>query len=120
MAQHNILGKQGENLAVNYLLAKGYRIIETNWHEHKFEIDIIAQTKSEIIFVEVKTRSTDFFGNPEEAVSIAKQKHLIAGADYYLEQNRIDLTCRFDVIAIVLNNFSEQINHIKDAFYPEA
>ena len=120
MAKHNILGKEGEELAVQFLQRLGYVIISTNWNEHKFEIDIIAEDNNEIVFVEVKTRSTDFFGNPEEAVSISKQKHLIEGADFYINKNEIDLECRFDVVAIVLNDTTSEIKHIKSAFYPEA
>lgn len=116
MAQHNDLGKSGEEKALSFLKEQGYKIITTNWLEHKFEIDIIAIDNNEIVFVEVKTRATDFFGSPEDAVTIAKQQHLIEGANYYLEQNEIDLNARFDVIAIVMNINQTKINHIKDAF----
>ena len=119
MAKHNQLGEDGEHLALIYLKQKGYEIFETNWREQKFEIDIIAADKNEIVFIEVKTRSTDFFGAPEEAVTIKKQQHLIEGADYYINKNEIDLECRFDVIAIVLNENKQDINHIINAFYPE-
>ncbi len=119
MAQHNQLGKRGEQEAVKYLLNKGYEIIATNWQEKKFEIDIILQDKNDLVFVEVKTRTSDFFGNPEEAVDLKKQKHLIEGADYYIQQNEIDLECRFDVISVILNDVTCEIHHIKDAFYPE-
>jgi putative endonuclease len=119
LAKHNILGQQGEQLAVNYLKKLRYKIIETNWKQHKYEIDVIAQDNDEIIFVEVKTRSTSFFGEPEEAVTLVKQKHLIEGADFYIQENEIDLNARFDVIAIVLNETTQEIKHIKEAFYPE-
>ncbi len=119
MAEHNQLGKKGEELAVNFLMKLGYEIIAVNWHEKKFEIDIIAHFNNQLVIVEVKTRNTDYFGNPAEAVTLAKQKHLIEGANYYIEKNDIDLECRFDVIAIVLNANAEKIEHIKDAFYPE-
>lgn len=116
MAQHNDLGKQGEQKALTFLEERDYEIVAANWQEHKFELDIIAIDNDEIVFVEVKTRATDFFGSPEEAVTIAKQQHLIEGANYYLEQNEIDLNARFDVIAIVLNENKTIISHIKDAF----
>jgi len=118
MAEHNRLGEQGEQIAIDYLVGLGYQIIEANWRKHKFEIDIIAQDENDLVIVEVKTRATDFFGNPEEAVTITKQKHLINGAECYIEENEIDLECRFDVMAIVLNS-TTTINHIKDAFSPE-
>ena len=119
MAEHNILGEKGEQLAVDYLLEEGYEIIATNWRMHKYELDIVAQHNNELIIVEVKTRATAFFGNPEEAVTSAKQKHLVSGANCYIETNEIDLDCRFDVIAIILNATTQKINHFKDAFYPE-
>ena len=118
MAEHNQLGKQGEELAVQFLQKLGYVILEINWQQHKFEIDIIAQDKNEIVFVEVKTRSTAYFGKPEEAVTLTKQKHLIEGADFYLQEKEIDLEARFDVVSVVIDKTTE-INHIKDAFYPE-
>ena len=119
MADHNILGKKGEELAAQFLEKLGYQIIALNWHEKKFEIDIIAQDQNQLVFVEVKTRTTDYFGSPVEAVTPAKQKHLVEGANYYIEKHDIDLECRFDVIAIILNNNQQKIEHFKDAFYPE-
>ncbi len=118
MAEHNLLGKEGEEKAVEFLKKLGYEIVATNWLEQKFEIDIIAKDDQELVFVEVKTRATDFFGTPEEAVTPAKQNHLIEGADYYIQKHEIDLEARFDVIAIVLNKQNITINHFKSAFYP--
>ena len=118
MAEHNLLGKKGEEKAVEFLKKLGYEIVATNWLEQKFEIDIIAKDGNEFVFVEVKTRSTDFFGTPEEAVTPAKQNHLIEVADFYIQQHEIDLEARFDVIAIVLNKQNITINHFKAAFYP--
>lgn len=120
MAEHNILGKKGEELAALFLEKLGYQIIAVNWHEKKFEIDIIAQDQNQLVFVEVKTRATDYFGSPVEAVTPAKQKHLVEGANYYLETNEIDLDCRFDVVSIIKNNIEQKVELIKDAFYPEA
>lgn len=116
MANHNQLGKKGEQIAVKYLKEKGYQIMATNWHEHKFEIDIIAIDKDEIVFVEVKTRSSSLFGNPEESVTIKKQAHLIDGADYYLQKNEINLEARFDIISLVKTSKIFNLKHIKDAF----
>jgi len=69
MARHNDLGKEGEKQALHMLQEKGYTILETNWRHEKDEVDIIALDKNELIVVEVKTRSTDYFGDPEEAVT---------------------------------------------------
>jgi putative endonuclease len=118
MAEHNVLGIKGEALAKEYLEELGYEIVATNWRQRKFELDLIAINKNEIVFVEVKTRSTDFFGKLEEAVTDKKQQHLINGADYYIQLNEIDLECRFDVIAIVLNSNRKELKHIKNAFSP--
>jgi putative endonuclease len=119
LADHNILGKRGEELAVQFLEKLGYQIIVVNWQEKKFEIDMIAQDQNQLVFVEVKTRTTDYFGSPVEAVTPVKQKHLAEGANYYIEKHEIDLECRFDVIAVILNNNQQKIEHFKDAFYPE-
>lgn len=118
MAEHNLLGEKGEQLAKEFLKKLDYEIIAVNWRERKFEIDIIAIDQQEIVFVEVKTRSTSYFGNPEEAVTPKKQKHLIDGADCYIQKNEIDLECRFDVISVVLNSNQKEIKHFKTAFLP--
>ena len=77
MARHNELGKQGEEIAKKMLIDLGYTIIETNWRFDKDEIDIIAKDGDEIVIVEVKTRSTDFYGFPEDAVDHRKEKFII-------------------------------------------
>lgn len=118
MAEHNLLGEKGEELAKQYLENLGYKVVALNWRERKFEIDLIAIDKEEIVFVEVKTRSTSYFGNPEEAVTDKKQQHLINGADCYIQKNEIDLECRFDVMAIILNENNKEIKHVKNAFSP--
>lgn len=119
MAQHNELGKKGEKLAKQMLINKGFKILETNWRHDKDEIDIIAADGDEIVIVEVKTRSTDFFGNPEDSVDSKKENYLIRATESYLEVNNIDIDTRFDIVAIVLNSKETKIHHIIDAFYPE-
>ena len=118
MATHNQLGKKGEQLAKTHLQKLGYVIVEVNWRQRKYEIDIIAQHNNELVFVEVKTRSANFFERLEEVVSPTKQKHLINGADCYVQANKIDLECRFDVFAIVINEKKQKIKHLKNAFSP--
>ena len=118
MATHNELGERGELIAKEYIERLGYKVIASNWRERKFEIDLIAIDKTEIVFVEVKTRSTSFFGNPEDAVTDRKQQHLINGADFYIQENEIDLECRFDVVAIVSTINKLEMKHIKSAFSP--
>jgi putative endonuclease len=119
MAQHNELGKQGELIARKFLEEKGFLIIETNWRHEKDEIDIIAKDGDELVMVEVKTRSTRYFGDPSEAVGAAKESFMIRAAEAYLEISNLNMDTRFDIVSIVIDNDSENIEHIKDAFYPE-
>ncbi|WP_417589432.1 YraN family protein [Owenweeksia hongkongensis] len=117
MADHNELGARGEDEAVNFLIKKGYRIKERNWRFAKAEIDIIAENDEWLVMVEVKTRSNDSFGSPEEFVSKAKQKHLIRAANRYLELFPTDKDTRFDIISIVIEP-KFLLEHIPEAFYP--
>ncbi len=113
------IGKQGEDLATEFLEKQGYRILERNFVHNKKEIDIIAQDKNTIVFVEVKERATDIFGEPFEAVNLRKQKRIINVADSYIRKHNIDLESRFDIISIVKSpNEETKILHIKDAFTP--
>lgn len=118
MAQHNKLGKKGEELASDFLSDNGYTIIERNWIGERHEIDIIASCGDFLIFVEVKTRSSVYWGNPETAVSEAKIKRMVAAADYYLQSKDTDLQVRFDIISVISNKKQTEIIHIEDAFFP--
>lgn len=118
MAKHYDLGKKGEELAASYLAEKGYKIIERNWRFGKDEIDIIAEFDNFLVIAEVKTRSTSYYGNPEEAVDEQKQRLLIRTANEYVIQKEIDMEVRFDIVSIVIESGKQIINHIKDAFYP--
>jgi putative endonuclease len=119
LAEHITLGKKGEQLARKYLEEKGFIILETNWRHDKDEIDIIAMDNEELVIVEVKTRSTDFYGEPEDAVGFFKENFLIRATEAYLEEKDLDIDSRFDIISIIHNNNQTEITHIKDAFYPE-
>lgn len=114
----NNTGVLGEKLAKNHLLAQGYEVLELNWRYLKFEIDIIAKMKDCIVFVEVKTRKSDTFGEPQIFVSKQKQSFLIRAAQQYLEQKKITLESRFDIIAITSKQEQFTINHLERAFYP--
>lgn len=118
MAKHNTIGLKGELLAQRFLISKGYNILATNWRLHKFEIDIIAEHTNELIIVEVKTRSTRHFGEAQQMVAAKKQLHLIEGAQAYIEENNINLPCRFDIISIYPNE-NNTIEHFENAFGPE-
>jgi putative endonuclease len=117
MASHNVLGKDGESVAIAYLKEKGYRILHTNWRQGYLEIDIIARTDDELVFIEVKTRSSRI-SNPEDAVNNQKIRHLISAADCYIKYFDIDLPFRFDIVSVIWNGSDFEIDHIEDAFYP--
>ena len=116
MAQHNETGNEGEEMAALFLIKNGYRIFARNFRYKKSEIDIIAQKDKTIAFVEVKTRTTTFFQEPELSVTRSKQKQITLGANFYIQENDIDLDIRFDIVAITLSPY--KLNHIEDAFYP--
>jgi putative endonuclease len=118
MAEHNDLGKRGEEIAAGYLEKKGYRILEKNWRQWRNEIDIIAMDGGCLVIVEVKTRKSNFFGEPETAVTRDKQKALIRSANAYVRYRNIQCDVRFDILSILISKTSEQIHHIEDAFYP--
>ncbi len=117
MAQHNELGKKGEQLAVDYLLKKGYDIIVRNYRFDKAEVDIIAQLKDTLAVIEVKTRSTTDFGNPQDFISPKKIKRLVKAVDEYVNVNNLDVDVRFDIIAIVKQGKIFDIEHLENAFY---
>jgi putative endonuclease len=117
MAQHNELGKKGEEIAADFLQKAGYEILETNWVFQKAEIDIIAQKENILAIVEVKTRNSADFGLPQDFVKGKKIQNLVKAVDQYMTENDLDLEVRFDIIGIVLNNKEISIEHIEDAFY---
>ncbi len=117
MAEHYDLGKEGEQEAVYFLERNGYQILERNWRYQKAEIDIIAKKEDKLIVVEVKTRSSDFYGNPEEAISSKKIKLLVEATDAYIHKHDLDLEVQFDSIAIVKHNSQFQIEHTENAFF---
>ena len=110
-----ILGRVGEKKAAKYLKRKGYKILETNFSIGIGEIDIIAQDKKTLVFIEVKTRSTDAFGRPSDAVDKLKRAKYVKVAQAYLIKNygKTDVLSRFDVIEIE----NGQINHVENAFF---
>lgn len=118
MAAHNEFGRLGEEIAVRYLAEKGYEILERNWRNIHKEIDIIARDGKFIVIVEVKTRQTDEYGNPDIAVTRQKQQRLISAANSYILQNHLDVETRFDIISIVFKDGEPIIEHIEDAFLP--
>ncbi|WP_299124454.1 YraN family protein [uncultured Tenacibaculum sp.] len=116
MAKHNELGKKGEELAIEYLQEKGYVILEKNYRFQKAEIDIIAKKAEVLIVVEVKTRSTSYFGNPQDFINPKKVKLLVAAADNYINEKELDVELRFDVIALIKEKEEFKIEHLENAF----
>lgn len=109
-------GSKGEDTAVNYLKKKGYKILYRNYITPLGEADIIAKDKDTIVFVEVKTRSSDAFGQPFEAVNHRKQEKLKKIALYYLKHNKIELPVRFDIVSVISRDEKTEINHLIGAF----
>ena len=120
MAKHNETGILGEQLAVDFLAKNGYKIIERNWRFSHLEIDIIAISKEYLVFVEVKTRSTNYVIEPELTLTKKQQGFIIRAANAYIESHEYDMEARFDIISIVIHPEGHEIKHIDDAFYPYA
>ena len=118
MARHNELGQEGEKIAVDYLRQKGYKILWQNWRYRHKEVDIIAFEGEELVIVEVKMRSTDYFGDPSEAVTKKKQRFLIEAAEAYLNTRSDEPEVRFDIVSIIAGEGGHSIEHITDAFNP--
>jgi len=121
MAVHLELGRKGESLAKTHLENAGYEILDENWTHGKAEVDLIAYKDKVIIFAEVKTRTGNGFGEPEDFVDERKQKLLVSAADEYIYLMEHKGDVRFDIISIL---FDKQANytlkHIEDAFWPHA
>ena len=117
MAEHNELGKLGEELAVDFLQKNVYDLLEINWVFQKAEIDIIAQKENILAIVEVKTRSTIDFGLPQDFVKPKKIQLLVKAVNEYVISNDLDVEVRFDIIAIHKEGKNYKIEHIDDAFY---
>jgi len=120
MAEHNELGRKGERVAADFLRKKGLRIVETNWHYGHEELDIIAYDGETLVVVEVKTRQTDAYGNPETAVTKRKQRSIVRAANAYVVEHDLDVQTRFDVVSVVAAGNKTTVEHFEDAFYPLA
>ncbi|MGN7808934.1 YraN family protein [Flavobacterium sp. 22076] len=121
MAEHNELGKLGEDLAAEHLEKENYKILERNWVYKNAEVDIIAQKENILVVVEVKTRSSLDFGCPQDFVKPKKIQLLIKAVNAYINYREKDfeedINVRFDIVAIHKNGESFAIEHLTDAFY---
>lgn len=112
------LGVFGESLAEQFLIKKGYKILDKNVRFKKWEADIVALDGEKLVVVEVKTRQTSEIGEPWRAVTRAKQRQIILVANHYVCQKEIDRDTRFDIVSIVHNSYRTNIEHLENAFYP--
>lgn len=113
------LGKKSEQIACDFLIKRNFKILNQNWHSGKYgEMDIIAKDNNtnELVFVEVKSRTTSI-NEAKELITIKKQQQLYKLAKSYLYLNKLEnQSCRFDVIAIKINESGKELEHIKNAF----
>jgi putative endonuclease len=114
----HVLGRRGEALARDHLVARGWTIVERNYRFGRREVDLIARQGDLIAFVEVKTRAGDGYGAPEEAVTWHKRKEIETVAREYLARHRPgDVDVRFDVISVTVGR-GGRVDHIEDAWRP--
>lgn len=119
--QHNKeKGDDGERLALEYLVEQGYEIRELNWKWYRLELDIVAVKGNVIVFVEVKTRYSNTYGEPWEAVNTAKRNSIMKAADAYIKQYDIYEEPRFDIVSILKIGQKVTIQHLEGAFWPVA
>jgi putative endonuclease len=110
-------GKEAEDLAARFLESNGYEIVERNYRYRRSEIDLIVRKDNWLVFVEVKMRSSDAFGYPEEFVDYTKAKNIVYGAEQYTFENKYEGNVRYDVVAISMRHGQPDIKHFEDAFY---
>jgi len=112
-------GKIGETMALAWLQKHGYAILFTNWRSRHLEIDVIATKGDEIVFVEVKTRYSQNWGAPWEAVNAKKRRLILSAADVFMRSGYCSLEPRFDILSILVSGGEADVVHIPNAFYPE-
>jgi len=118
VSHHYKLGREGEAYALDYVKSMGYRVLATNWFFGKKELDIVTTKNSMLVVFEVKTRTSSYWEEPKDAVVLRKQKNIVEAADAYVQEHDIDLEVQFDIISLLYNGKSFELEHIEDAFYP--
>ncbi len=116
MALHNETGKEGEELAAQWMISKGYEILHRNWRHSRYEIDIIAAISETIHFVEVKTRKSSSYGLPEDQVSKSKLKQFIKAGAEYLNTSIPWKKVRYDILAVSIDNEVNEFLFIEDVY----
>eukprot|EP01093_Parvamoeba_rugata_P020521 TRINITY_DN9978_c0_g2_i1.p2 TRINITY_DN9978_c0_g2~~TRINITY_DN9978_c0_g2_i1.p2 ORF type:complete len:120 (-),score=27.54 TRINITY_DN9978_c0_g2_i1:339-698(-) len=117
MGKHNEFGKEGEQIAADFLKKNGYTITYKNYRFLQAEIDVIARKGDILAIVEVRSRSSDFIENIAETVTAKKIKLLVMAADHYITDNNLDVEVRFDIITILKNKSKFELEHLESAFY---
>ncbi len=118
MAEHNELGIRGEQISCEFLIKAGYFILDRGWRWHHLELDIIAFKDEVLVIVEVKTRSSAIFAQPDDTISNQKLKKVFEAADRYMELKNIVWEVRYDLITVIVHGETHSIEHLEDAFYP--
>ena len=118
MSKHSKIGSKGEQIAADFLIKKGYIVLQTNWRSGKKEVDIVARERELLVFVEVKTRSGKEHSYPEDAVTRKKQELLKAAADAYMSEFTQFRNVRFDIISVLMDGDAvREIMHFEEAFH---
>ncbi len=118
MAQHNLLGRQGEDFAAAFLIQNGYLILERGWTHRHLELDIIAFKDNLLVVVEVKTRATASYADPDDTISNAKLRKIYDATEHYMELKNIPWEVRYDLITVIAAGDPWGIEHLEGAFYP--
>jgi putative endonuclease len=118
MARHNEQGTKAENIAAEYLAAKGYRIMERNWHHCHKEIDIIAEKGRKLIIIEVKARQDGGEENASEIFSRGKMRNMVDAAEAYIFKEDVQMEVRFDFFLVIFDPLGYKVQHIPEAFIP--
>ncbi len=118
MASHNLLGKEGEQIATEFVIKQGMIVRERNWRYNNLEVDIIAETPGRLHFIEVKTRSDDEHFDPMKSITKAKIRNLVNASNGYIHAYHLKMEIEFDVILVIGNAGDFKVQYIADAFYP--
>lgn len=119
MAEHNDLGKKGEAVAAEFLEQKGFAIVERNWRYNKKELDLVGFHDGYFVVIEVKTRTSDGWENPKEAITPGKIRFIVEATEAYIIENDITEEVRFDVVTLIPDKGAWKVEHITEAFHPE-
>lgn len=118
MVSRRDTGTVAEKIAEQHLVKLGYEILDKNWYYGHYELDIVARDGSELVIVEVKSRTGLFYEHPSEAVTGTKIRRIVDAADAYIIEKDLNLETRFDIITIIFYDKSFELEHFKDAYFP--